>query len=503
MASSVIDLYGFLSDTAFMNRDFDQDVIGSASNVDQGACCFTDSVQNMFGTVGYVKDGRLNRVALPTISVLDPGWTDDATGIRDAIRDQNEHLNGKMCLIVNNPQDIAETVKAAFDTPSVDRLFEFLEIAFNFQVFNDSETRTLDNDTLNAILSNYSDIITVYDFSEEVVDVNNCYYLNLKSKRKVRSWVSCTWRPTTDLAVNLKVWAGRAAFLKDFPVSTITDVIFPCQYNKLYNLTSEYASMTDYASRVSDGEGSIYSLTNRTYAKSDINDLLASDDHTGVYKFKTNYYSNPDDPNAKVFELTFGVVYKGAKPTLDLVRDAIRTAIFQVDQVHDEQQWVKKLPGIVSGRTFYMLPLFDADGNINRSGIINVPAIAGIIMQQLGDTVAAVAASAQVISYANLNYAVIVVPSPANPLATRLISKVYPDFMGVPNTDERFNQQSESTRNFSVELSNAISKAYQNDSSAAGVSSDDVPAGKRFIAFTSSDGINFCVMTRSSFTEQD
>jgi hypothetical protein len=494
MANSIIDLYGFLSDTAFMNREFSDP--GSANSVDQGAYCYTDSVQNMFGNVGYVKDPRDSRISLPTISPIDPDWTADSTGVRNAVLDPNEKLNGKMCLVVNNSIDDSSTIAGAFASESVKRLFEFLEIAFNFQVFKDSIVRSIDNTALRALLDTYSDVISSYKVSDEVVDISKSYYLGAQSNRMVRSWVSCTWRPTSDTVINLKVWAGRQAFKKDFPVSTITDIIFPCQCDKLYDLVTEYASMTDFASKVSDSTGSIYSMTARTYVDRDINDLLAADDHTGVYKFRTNYYANPDVPDAKTFELTFGVVYKGAKPTLDLVRDAIRTAILQIDS-HSEAQWIKKLPGIISGRAFYMIPLFDEDGNVIRKGIIDTTTIASLVERHLGETVASVAESAQVVTYENVNYAVIVVPSPGNPLTTRLLSNVYPDFMGVPSTVSCFDHQTDNTQDFSINCMNALNKAYRNEDASA-LSADDIPTDRRFVAFTSLDGINFYVMTRHS-----
>lgn len=494
MANTKFSLYGFLSDTAFYNREF-ADPGSMTADINQGACCVTDDVRNMFGTATILKDERDERLPISAFSLVGSEWENDNTGIKAAIMDAEGVLNGKMAIIVDKPND---AVTSALNAASVKDVFDFIEVAFNYQTFEDSEKRSIDDAALASLLDTFKEPakISSYTLGPNVTDIARVYYPGIYSNRKVRNKVVVTFSPTDDVTIELTLWANRQEFIKDYPISTLTDVIFPCQCDKLYDLCTEYASLTDFATKVSNGKNSIFSITQNTYVDRDINDLLASDDHTGVYQFTTNYYANPDTPPVKTFELTFGVAYKGAVPSLDIVRDAIRTAILSVDS-HSEEEWIKKLPGIVSGRVFYMIPLFNAEGNTVREGIVDITTIDSKIYGHLGSEVQAMSKYAQVLTHASLNYAVIVVPSPANPITTRLLSAVYPDFMGVPNTDADYGSQSNVTQDFSASLMAALANAYTNNGGTS-ISSDGIPADKKFVSFTSSDGINYNVLTRAS-----
>ena len=497
MAINKINLYGFVSDTAFYSKEFLPGPI-SVNSIDQGACCVSDKIENMFGDVKYIADPRSARLALPYISDCDPSWTDDTSGVRAAIMDPEDALKGSMCLLVDNKAVDSEILSNALKGNKAADLFHAIELVLNYQLFKSNVVTEVNNDALNDKMSALGiSSVTISDFATDTIEVPHVYYKDVESLRKVRKWIELVWNPSENLRVTLKLWADSAAFVADYPVSTITDVIFPCPCDKLFNLCDEYTSVTKFATEVSASKGSIFNISSEEYVTRDINKLLASDDHTGVKDFPAKYYAYPDTANSIAFDLTFWVVYKGAEPTNDAVRDAIRAAVMSIGG-HSEEEWTKKLPGIISSRIFYIVPMYSdrkVGGVEIRKGIIDITptSIEQKISDTLGSTLAAYAQYAQVINDARNEYPLLVVPSTGNPSTSRLLLEIFPDFAGVGDADVAYDTQSTSTKQFAQYLDQAVKKAYINDGSALAEEGDGVGLDKRFVTFNA-EGITFYVI---------
>ena len=497
MAINKINLYGFVSDTAFYSKELLPGPI-SVNSIDQGACCVSDKIENMFGSVKFISDPRSARLALPSISYCDPAWTEDTTGVRAAILDTEENLNGSMYLLVDNKTVDDELLSNALKGNKAGELFNAIELVLNYQLFKRYDVTEMNSDALvDKMLALGITSVTLANYSTDITEIANVYYKSTKSLRKIRKWVELVWTPSENLRVTLKLWADSASFVKDYPVSTITDVIFPCPCDKLFNLCDEYTSVTKFATEVSASKGSIFSISSEEYVERDINDLLASDDHTGVKDFPAKYYAYPDTPNSIAFDLTFWVVYKGAEPTNDAVRDAIRAAVMSIGG-HSEEEWTKKLPGIISSRIFYIIPMY-SDRKIGgveiRKGIVDITpsSIEQVISDSLGTVLSGYAQYAQLINDARNEYPLLVVPSTGNPSTSRLLLDIFPDFAGVSDADAAFDTQSTSTKMFAQYLDQAVKKAYINDGSALAEEGDGVGLDKRFVTFNA-EGITFYVL---------
>ena len=544
-------IYGFVADTAFYNRDFTTP--GTISTVDQGACCATDKIASMFGTVGIIKDLRDKRTPLVQISDASE-WTIDPLM---ELKEGNHTLGGTMSIMFDASkvtQEVMDLFSSERNVPRVQNFFHILEMLGYMEKFGNHDVRTTipahesDVDTVvpvteseaYAALNPSSDPIVITTFPELEIDVfrtvNNVYTdSGAKHTRDVRRYVVCTLRlkdeRNSNVDIEMHLWWDRNYFLgiKDlptdlpppsYPLSVITDVILPCPADKLYTLLSTYTSVPLFAESASEGKNRIYHITEYFYENGSLvetrgtyneagtlNEMVKSDDHTGVYVFTTSYYGHPDTHPNNSFNLGFNVVYKGAQPSLDDIKAALRAAILQIDPNIPDDEWRKKLPGIISDRWFFMIPLYDNvwkkyGGNVyRRYGIVDTTPnrIMNLISAILGPDYASQTQFAQLVIPKYSKYPVVVVPKMDNPANSKMISSIYKDYIGINASSEddsdHLTDESTVTQDFTALFNAALAKATDDNLAHGSVTGFNCT----FEMFTSTDGVTHCIVSHDSY----
>lgn len=545
-----VKVYGFVSDTAFYNKDFTNP--GTTNTVDQGACCLTDKVASMFGKVGIIKDTRTARA--PTTQLNDVSvWTDAP----DALKNSDGVLDGSMS-IVFDINKVSSDVRSLFSSETnknvMQNLFNLIEyVAYYQKMINEQERIAVAVSAL-AETTAFAEIAAAaghaaVDAQETEIDcfttVNTVYAKDnqgvIAHLRFVRDKFTVTFDIKDDsnntVGVELHLWLGRDMFLGSksiaeggYPLSTITDVVLPCPADKLYTLLDTYGSVSEFASASSEGKNSVYHITDYEYedgalinvhGEYNINDatlnaVVKSDDHTGVYTFTTNYYGYPDTQPNNTFTLSFKVVYKGARPSLDDIKTALRRAILDIIPAHTEDEWRKKLPGIISERWFFLIPLYDniwkKDGVEHRYGIVDTTQsrLTALVSRVLGSSYAS--GSQSVVPYAQViipkysKFPVIVVPKMDNPSNSKLFTNIYQDYIGINATSQdasddlsgdHLTDESDLTQSFTEAFNAALAKAYNKNLPHGSITDFN----GLFEMFTPQDGITYCILSRNTYEE--
>ena len=505
--SETVDIYGFVVDTACYNRDFSNP--SAITELNQGACVLTDKVASMFGTPKVIKDPRTARVTMSNLVSIPEGAAFEDADLKARLQSDQSRLSGLMSIVFDEGK-VPEKVQALLNGGElIQNLFNYIEVIGNYQVFNNDTSRTRksleDAHSKGATFATLAGgaQVSIESSTEEGAFVENVMvehvFVNdsgvsilFSSKRLVRSkaTINLTLKDSDNrsIPVALHLYWGVDKFLSDpdhggYPLSTIVDSVFPCQKERLYELLdAHHGSISEFASASSK------------YRTDRIDAIMASDDHSGVFNFTTDYYAYPDTQPTNHFKLSFGVVYKGARPSLDEVKDYLRREVLAIVPTHSEEEWRKKLPGLISERMFFLIPLYSniwKDTNNppveHKWGIIDATEIAALIQNYIGLSYAGQEKYAQYIMVDGGMYPVLCVPHIDNPASARLISHLYPDYIGCTSTDPEFTSMSEFTQDFSEHLiGGALPCAYNNQNKTT-----VTDINSAWVQFVAADGVTY------------
>ena len=516
--SETVDIYGFVVDTACYNRDFTNPSV--ITELNQGACVLTDKVASMFGTPKVVKDPRTVRVGMPNLVTIPQDAVFDDNNLKTRLQSAQSHLSGIMSLVYDEGK-VPEKVQTLLNNGDLMKnLFSFIEIIGQYQIFENDISRTRQDleaaqTKAAAYAAGAGNAEVILDSTEEETFVENVMTEHVfvsdqnvptlfTTKRLVRSNadISLTLKDSDNqpIPVILHLWWSVEKFLKTpeeggYPLSTIVDSVFPCQKEKLYELLEDHhGSISEFASASSK------------YRTDRINTIMAKDDHSGVYNFTTDYYAYPDTQPTNHFNLSFGVVYKGARPSLDDVKDYLRREVLAIVPTHSEDEWRKKLPGLISERWFFLIPMY---GNVwqdhnnppgeHKWAIVDLTRIPSMIQKYICLSYAGQEKYAQIINVDGNTYPVLCVPHLENPQSARLVSNLYPDFSGCGTAGESdYEEMSEFTKDFYAHLVAALAAAYLNKDS---VKTTIENINSSWVNFVNADGVSYYVMTRDSYTD--
>lgn len=521
MADSAVKIYGFVNDTAFFNREFVDP--SPAAIVDQGACCITDKIAQMFGEPSIIPDPRTERVKTAEIMKVSSAYIEDPDGLKEFLQDGNTHLKGKMSIMADFSKlsaDVKEDVIAHLTANSdqTKALMSFIEILGNYQVFESNVVRgtqpwseaeraavayahaagdaTVDEDAMLGHDSEFfQDAQYVYHEGFEVP--------SRATNRFVRQFIVINFNikdsKDQDLPIQMHLWFDRDAFLESYPLSTITDVILPCKKQYLYELLDHFKTVSQFTEDTSE------------YYRSRMDEIVRANDHTGVVNFTTNYYAYPDTQPTNTFRMTFGCVYKGAVPSLDEIKERLRQEILAIDPTISEEMWRKKLPGLIADRQFFLIPVYDnvwrddpldPDEVSHRKGIFDLTRNATLIRKCLSADYVEQLQYVQIVSPKYSKYPMLCVPHLDNPSTARLISNLYPDYIGlrageVDPEEGDISKESVTTQDFTNLLNSTLADAAANRN---GAKVNDFPqTDKLFCHFTPRDGSTYYIITKRSF----
>ena len=511
-----VKIYGFVNDTSFYNRDYS--VPGAISSIDQGAFCMCDKVAQMFGTLGFIRDTRTTRVPMPYLC--------DLTSMADSDLKKNLskdacYLNGNMSFVFDSAK-VTDEIKTALDNKELmNKVFSYLEIMGSYQIFENDNARTgVDASVAAEKAASYiggADVAAdldqtpkseyvVKDNVKRLITVNHGYVVDgvtteFSTNRYARTSVVVTFDlPLADGSsetIELHAWFGEDKFLAEYPLCTITDAVLPCPPSRLYELLDTYKSVSAFASASSEYQSEAY------------NTITASNDHSGVYTFTTDYYAYPDTQPNNSFKISFGVVYKGHAPTVEEVKSYLYNVILSIIPAHTEEEWRKKLPGLIADRQFFMIPVYDntftnISKNITcRYGIFDMSSVSNIVRKALGADYVSMVSYAQLIMPKYSKYPVIVVPHAENPTSSRSIANLYPDYIGIRVTDADDSGYYPSD----LESANTISFNSGFDDALANAAGDvesrlqqlSAIPNKYFVTFSPLDGATYYVLAKKSY----
>ena len=514
--SDTVKIYGFVVDTAHYNRDFATNPTGIAS-VDQGACCLTDKVRNMFGTVEIIKDPRESRIGGSNLS--------NVTGSADSkLSSPKTFLDGSMSIIYDSEKltdEMNMILKNLSSSDQMKALFSYIEILGNYQKFTTNpvynpETMNIDGAvaldideaaTKAAEFASAAHVEHLIEGTESeapaYIPIVNSYAIytpggtdptKFSVPRYVRDHANFSVL-INDVHVEFHLCWGSSRLLSTYPLSKICGFIYPCEREKLYELLDNYRTVSTFASNVSN------STSNKVHM------IVADDDHTGVYSFTTPYYAYPDTQPTNTFNLTFGIVYKGAVPSADDIKSKLSADILAIDPSHDVEDWIKKLPGLFSKRRFFLIPLYHLneweDNSDNptkhRLAIVDPSKFYDVIKKTIGVAYADDRKQyAQVLFMKNNpNYPILCVPHWDNGETSRYLTNLYGDFLGISRSDDvdEFSLMSRVTQDFTNHLVAALADAANNANTTP---VDGTVDGTAWVKFTPSDITTYYILSKNT-----
>ena len=177
--------------------------------------------------------------------------------------------------------------------------------------------------------------------------------------------------------VEFRVYLTRDYFLENYPLSTINKIIEPCDHKYLLD-PGKWSGKVDTL------------ITSNEHSFEILDKSIISEDHSGLYIYKTRYVVNDPQVNQVTTQwLPFGVLYQGAKPSILEIRRVIREQLLSYGTAAKEV-WEELLPDLFITGSWYLVPYWDntytrPDGEIYPS-VCNLKKLYDIIPSLFPDT---------------------------------------------------------------------------------------------------------------------
>lgn len=171
----------------------------------------------------------------------------------------------------------------------------------------------------------------------------------------IKNWVSFEFR-TAETSFRIHLWISLSAFRAEYPYTTITSVIPPC----------DPALLMNPALLVQNGILS-FMQNSSSFIFKDINTEAIARDQNGVYTFKTKYNVN----TSQNIQLPFALAYKGAKVPSNLeCRQAIKKYLLDTTTALEEE--IENLfPELFVENRFFVIPLWDMCSELTDRVVYN------------------------------------------------------------------------------------------------------------------------------------
>lgn len=316
-------LYGFMSDLALINRT---GVIERVNSPDTAVGYFDDTMANYFVTPAAIRDQRTTRLVVPGMSPAEA-----AVGL----------------MMFNF--DLGQVGTVDFDTiptAELQALFNIIELAYL------SQGQTVEQLEAELVGVNHASLYDIYTTSSLSISAGttvSTVYLTSgvqDSGNSIRNSITFTVAFTGIGSVTFTVFVAKATFLADYPISTITKVVFPCAPESLLAPTT----IANVAQAIS--ETSVY-VAGQDGAE------VSANDHTGIMSFETTYFYTALTGESGV-SVVFKVFYKGMVPTSAECRAAITNAITLLISggTGTLEQWETVLPNLYVTSQWLLVPLW-------------------------------------------------------------------------------------------------------------------------------------------------
>lgn len=362
-------IYGFICDEALQKWDSNALLV---SNIDQGAGVATQNVIEYFNQVSVLKDSRGSRFT----NYIGGGVT----------------MYGKLGFIIDNtPPNNEGSLETAEDSGAIpgdvidvskigseelDKLFNILEDCLYARSTNSGDlvtsflnvrfaSSTTYRGYINGSIKISSDSAGVEQFINGITGRASDNSTIATRGLKLPQWIEFGFNTEFYGEVIFKLWLGRDHFLANYPLVTVTDVVLPCDAAYL----AEPSRLGTTTGSTAQGTPLKTLIDSSTFMNNVYRNNFAVKESSGVYSFATSYfpesYTNVSMP--------FAVVYKGATPSLELVKKAIRNKLLSTGI--DEETWIVAFPDLFTAAKFYLIPYwgntFTSAGTRVESGICN------------------------------------------------------------------------------------------------------------------------------------
>lgn len=453
-----MSLYCYLDDTALQLKST---VILNPSDIDQGIGLLNDTAYNYFNTPRMLNDPRTSR-----LQVLTGG-----------------RANGNLMLYFDADKLGSVSFTGVTNT-EYNKLFNVIETVLYTQ---DSSQAALD-----ALLSGNPSAYGVYvaeslvvsepvkQTTVNIVGENG----NTTASAYLRKWVSFTATLHSN-AVEFTIYFDTPAFMADYPYSTITKVIYPCDPSELLD--------TQFADKIAAIAGSAGWM----------DDALSSDisnkDHSGLYKITSRYMNNE---SSTWYEMPFSVLYKGIAPTAQQARDAIRVDLLSLN-LTTEDTWKEILPDLFAANGFFLVPMWnkttELEGNITLyQGIVNHKSIADKLVEIYPELDATAIRNTLAIFKAVSNEMVIAaIPYETNAEGYTALDVIHPTYQTVSSGSPLFNYQTATTQEFNINIADGMGVLLGGSNTNSSLISETVD-GRNYLTFVT-DHIEYRMLKVASF----
>jgi len=446
-------IYGFILDNAFVPTD--NSILTTDSLITHGY--LKREQYSYFLKPNNLKDPRTTRLHMfsePLTSKMELIWDEDESNIDPSIL---EHIRNS---------DVT-----------------YRECFFNIVEFLFYRTVNFTKDELNDELVNDNDSFSNYipNSLEISVKTNEAYiYDNAETSCNIEEWVQFSIDINGHI-IDFKLWINNESFQNEYPLSHITEVIFPMAQSDLLDPS---------------GIENIYAAINRVFSitSSKLNPKISSGNHTGYTTFMTKYIT----PDEGLYEVPFAILYKGRMPSSLEMRDAIRAELDYY--LADEPTWKSRLPDLFIDGRFYVIPIWDYEveepNRTTRSSLISL----SLILDKLSKVMYEfnrdyIIENMELISVAYIESLIGIIPDPSNISDTK-VSDRHPLYQYYGTHESSYNYQPPLTKEFSRKLNQILPVALGlSTTSELAVETID---GRNFLVFIV-DGLEFLVITEDSY----
>lgn len=305
-------LYCFLTDDAFIQNN----ILNLTMDSEQNFGALIGEGANYFASKGIMGDSRKSRLAIIN----------------------NKRPQGSMSVKFDQSRIDIEMLKQMTDIDNA-LLFNIIERIVFKQEFTDEniEYQLVNNSTYRGYIagsythSTEENTVTLYD--EE----------RLWKTTVVNPWFAFDFK-TDNVEMKVHIWLSLSDFVKNYPYTTITNVIAPYDPKLLVDPVSFI--QVGNLQVLTDGSSFIFDKVN-------LETLVR--DQNGVYRYATKYVLD----NTRVLSLPFAISYCGAKvPTSLECRKAIREYL-ETNTTATSAQLEQLFPELYINSRFFIVPLWD------------------------------------------------------------------------------------------------------------------------------------------------
>lgn len=314
---------------------------------------------------------------------------------------------------------------------------------------------------------------------------------SLRNELKIYDYIEFEMTFNSEI-VHFKLWLSNEAFKNNYPLTTITKVIPPCEPNYLLDPTQQTSAITS----IIESSNSIFENVDKGTTDSD---------HTGTLAFRTKWViSSQNTP-----EIKFGLMYQGAVPSSLEAREAIRNYLLGLG-IAPESTWENRFPDLFITAQFFLIPHW---GNIterpnNKYGNV-YPAI--IDYEILYTNTQKILPTLET-EWINENLEILTnpfntifltcVPDPLNDTDKISLLKLLDTYQAFGPDDTNYDYQESNAKEFSRYLGTAMAVLYGESVPSSSGFTENMFYDRKYLSF-SSNKIEYHVLFKEYYTIDD